>query len=415
LHPCDSSQREVLSSIERLSAAQQSQGLLVCKFRNYGRLAALYGNAIAEQLITAGMEVLQAVCTDAAQLTRLDAATVAVVVANALDIRSVEQLAHRCAAHGQSTNTSTQPPLLLTMAISHQLLSRAHLACQRAETRPGNQVSVASDDLNQHGRESYEHEAALHRAIERRELTVHLQPIVRLSDGAPIGFECLSRWQQDGGSLVEPSRYLAQTVEAGISADVDLISLASALDAAPRLAAAAVAAPQQLLLSANISAQLVENPRKVEELLQLLEQHLHTSPVRLQLELLEESLNESDPEIDRLLNTLAAMGVLIAIDDFGTGYSSLSRIHNLAINIIKVDRSFVRRLNDPIKPSNALLTTLMAIGEDLQIDLTAEGIETESQWHWLRDHGCSHGQGFLFGKPLDPDAAVDYLKATVTS
>ena len=414
----------MLASLEQLNAQGSVHGLLCCRFRNQPRLAALYGTAVAEQLIAAGLQHLAAHVPDDAELIRLDPSTVAVIVAAARDAETLEQLAHRCAASWTVQTSSAQTPLLLSLAIGaalarpatkqdpSQLLSRAHLACQMAEQHPGSPVVMAAADLQQSNRSLYEQEAALHLAIQQRELTAFLQPIVNLSNGSPFGFECLARWPRSPGTMLTPAHFLNQAIAAGISAEIDLQVIGTALEAAPRLAAALGDAHRPLLLSANISAQLVENPRKVEELLQLLEQHLHTSPVQLQLELLEESLQDGDGDFDGLLNALARLGVLIAIDDFGTGYSSLSRVHNLTIQTIKVDRSFVQRINDPHKPSNHLLRTLIAIGHDLGIELSAEGIETEAQRQWLADQGCAHGQGFLFSEPLSLDAAVAYLRST---
>jgi len=423
LHHGNDGQPERHAGLEQLNNAGQPRAVLCCRFRHYARIAALYSNGVAEQLIDAGIQHLQSTCPRAARLLRIDAATVVVVVDNDHDNDEIEQLAHRCAAHWPLTDQGGRPPLLLTLAIGvacsesgaepsiEQMLNRADLACQLAEQRPGDQVVMASPDLNACLRSQYEQEASLHRALEHGELTAHLQPIVDLATGTPIGFECLARWQQRDGAVIGPGDFLKQAVDSGISADVDLQTLATALKAAPQLAAA-YGGSGALLLSANISAQLVENPHKVEALLHLLEEHLHTIPIRLQLELIEEALHDNNSDIDDLLDALSRLGVLIAIDDFGTGYSSLSRVHNLAINSIKIDRSFVQRLDDPHKPSNHLLETMIAIGHDLKVKLTAEGVETETQRQWLKNHGCAQGQGFLFSQPLSLEDAVRYLRAT---
>ena len=428
MHHCSDGQRDLLKSIEHLRDEASPHALLCCSFRHYGRMTALYGTAIAERLFAAGRQHVEAICPANARFYRPDPATLAVLLPDTVERSGVAQLAHRCTAGWSVQTQGDHPPLLLTLAIgaalsaaeSHRgpygpygaepLLSRARLACEEAQRRPGNQVVIADEQLNQQAQLRYEHEAALQLAIERWELTAHLQPIVNLDDGRAVGFECLARWPRSTGELISPAEFLGQAIDSGISAEVDLQVLATCLAAAPRLHDA-LGCDQPLLLSANISAQLVESPHKIEELLQLLEQHLHTSPVRLQLELLEESLNESSRELDDLLNALAQLGVLLAIDDFGTGYSSLSRLHNLAINTIKVDRSFVERINDPLKPSNNLLKTLIAISHDLQISLTAEGIETPDQQQWLLEQGCTRGQGFLFSEPLCLDDAIGYLRS----
>jgi EAL domain-containing protein (putative c-di-GMP-specific phosphodiesterase class I) len=270
-------------------------------------------------------------------------------------------------------------------------------------------VVIATPTLQQQSETLYRKEADLVLALERQQLTAYLQPIVNLQNRQVIGFECLARWIQGDGSVISPRHFLAQAQAAGLTAAVDLQVLEASLRAAQPLAEA-LGPGQPLLLSANLSAQLVDSERYQRRMLDLIGRHPLPQGVALQLELVEESLNEADPGLEDLLQHLTDRQVQIAIDDFGTGYSSLSRLHNLAIDAIKVDRSFVQRINAADKPSNHLLDMLVAIGSDLKIRLTAEGVETEQQRQWLLDHGIGQGQGYLFSEPLGLADAIDTLR-----
>ncbi|MEB3234273.1 MAG: bifunctional diguanylate cyclase/phosphodiesterase [Cyanobacteriota bacterium] len=423
-HRCDDHAR-LLEQLEQQRPVLKTQGLLCCTFRNYGKVEALHGHQAAEALIAAGLERLQALCPPDATVLRLRHDELAVVVPNPGSAAALEQLAKRCAASCQVHHQDSPVPLLLNVAIgaalgqaeqaisSQDLLAQALLARYQAQQRPGNQVAMADAAIQQRESSRYQLESTVATAVDRRQITGYFQPIVNLVDGRAIGFECLARWPQADGLVISPIDFLHQAHNTGITADVDLQVLASSLRAATQLAEA-VGGERPLLLSANISAQLIENPHKVDALLELISNEQRPPSVRLQLELLEESLNDVEPELDGLLNRLESLGVLIAIDDFGTGYSSLSRLHTLAINTIKIDRSFVSRINAKDKSSNHLLQTLIAISHDLQIDLTAEGIETEEQRKWLLSRGVDHGQGYLFAKPMDLEDAVAYLKAQST-
>jgi len=190
-------------------------------------------------------------------------------------------------------------------------------------------------------------------ALQQGQFTAHLQPIVDLRHGRTLGFEALARWITTDGKVLSPKHFLNVTRADGLTAVLDL-----------------------------------------------------------QVELVEETLGNAETGLDDLLRELTDRHVLVAIDDFGTGYSSLSRLHDLAVNTIKVDRSFVQRINATNKSSNQLLDMLVAVGHDLGITLTAEGVETEQQRCWLLEHGIERGQGYLFSRPLCLDAAIASLSAT---
>jgi EAL domain-containing protein (putative c-di-GMP-specific phosphodiesterase class I) len=250
-------------------------------------------------------------------------------------------------------------------------------------------------------------ETDLRRAIRRNEITPYLQPIVDLATGKPVGLECLMRWRTDSGEMMLPNNFLPISHLAGLSGELDLQIIQKAIQASHELASAAPGKPLQL--SVNLSALLLESEGQRQRLLQLIRSTPLPKDWQLQVELVEDYLHDNGSELGIFLNSLRRLGVTIAIDDFGTGYSSLSRLHNYPVRTVKVDCSFVERIDDSSNPSNQLLKTIQNLCADLGLDSTAEGVETDSQSAWLVQNGYKHGQGNLFSRPMSVAATAHYL------
>lgn len=426
MQPGNDAMEQLLSRLE----AHRNQGggvaLICCTFRQFHHCEALHGLALAEELIEAGQRCLLEHSPEGTSLVRTGPAELALVIpltsGHADELTALaERLSNRCTV-APTTGTGDMP-LLLTVAMGaarldagnpascSTLLTQARLAMHQACCRRGSQWVLATPRLPQQADRFYRQQAELMLALQQGRFTAHLQPIVDLRQRRTLGFEGLARWITADGRVLGPQHFLNQAEQAGQTAALDLQVMAASLEAAAALAGARPT-DQPLLISMNISAQLIENDCRRRELLKLIDDRRPPDGIQLQLELVEDALDEAETGLDDLLRQLAERDVLIAIDDFGTGYSSLSRLHDLAINAIKVDRSFVQRINAAHRSSNQLLDTLVAIGHDLGITLTAEGVETEQQRSWLLDHGIEQGQGFLFSEPLSLEAAIASLGAT---
>jgi EAL domain-containing protein (putative c-di-GMP-specific phosphodiesterase class I)/GAF domain-containing protein len=293
-------------------------------------------------------------------------------------------------------------------ATAEALLADAAIAQQIARSQPGSHFSFIDLATRIQAQQDISLEAALHRALRDGELEPFFQPLVDLRSGAVMGVEALVRWRDAKGSLIEAATVLAAARRAGLTARVDLALIDKAIRAS-RLIAEALP-DQHLLLSLNLSAELLDDPLQRHQLLDLLGREPLPPGWCLQLELIEEALQQSDTHLVEFLNDLRDRNVLVAIDDFGTGYSSLSRLHNTPLHALKIDGSFVRRIQDPDKPSDHLLTLMQQMGHDLGLHTTAEGIETDQQRLWLHEHDFDWGQGYLFAKPMSLEMVIAYLK-----
>jgi EAL domain-containing protein (putative c-di-GMP-specific phosphodiesterase class I) len=299
-------------------------------------------------------------------------------------------------------------------------LAEVGVARRLAAASPGGGFRLVDAVLRRQVRDDFSRQSRFREGLLRGALLPHFQPIVDLISGRTRGFEALARWRTPEGEVQGPGEYLAVAQQLGLNGELDLAVIRQALDSLPALAAAtaggipAAAGEEELLMSVNISAQLLERQELCEQLLAMLAASPPPPGWRLQVEILEESMQLSEHRLDAVLSRLAALRVGVAIDDFGTGYSSLARLHTLPIQAFKIDRSFVERINDPIAPSNQLLHTMNTLAIDLGLAATAEGVGSPQQCDWLRRNGFLSGQGFHFAQPLSLDQAIDHLRQQAT-
>jgi EAL domain-containing protein (putative c-di-GMP-specific phosphodiesterase class I) len=294
-------------------------------------------------------------------------------------------------------------------------LSEVGVARRLAASRPGGGFRLVDASLRRKVRDDFSRQSRFRQGLNSGALVPHFQPIVDLVSGRTRGFEALARWRTIEGEVQSPGEYLAVAQQLGLTGELDLAVIHQVLDSLPALAAAAGGIPgaageEGLLMSVNISAQLLEREELCEQLLAMLAAAPAPQGWRLQVEILEESMQLSDHRLDDVLSRLTALRVGVAIDDFGTGYSSLARLHTLPIQAFKIDRSFVERINDQIAPSNQLLRTMNTLAIDLGLAATAEGIGSSQQCDWLRRNGFLSGQGFHFSHPLSLDQALEHLR-----
>jgi diguanylate cyclase (GGDEF)-like protein len=239
----------------------------------------------------------------------------------------------------------------------------------------------------------------LDRALDGGELELHYQPVVRLHDGSIAGFEALLRWRHPERGTVSPVDFIPIAEETGQIVPIGRWVLHEATGHARRLG--------DLRINVNLSAKQLQYPGIVDDVRDALAAS-GLRPGRLVLELTESVLLEDGEVAVERLHALKALGVGLALDDFGTGFSSLSYLSRLPVDILKLDRSFLR------DGAPALTAGIVGLGAALQLAVVAEGIETEDQWYALQALGCDYGQGFYFSRPLDAAASLEYLAVSVT-
>jgi diguanylate cyclase (GGDEF)-like protein/excisionase family DNA binding protein len=284
------------------------------------------------------------------------------------------------------------------------LLREAELALDRAKADPTARHALFEPTMRSDTLARIDLENDLRRAIERRELRVHYQPIVDLATERVVGLEALVRWQHPVRGLVVPSSFIPLAEETGL-----IVPLGRwMLEAACRRAKAwRDAFPERdLSMSVNLSAREFAQPDLADQVAAILAR-TRLEPGALEVEITESVLMEESGTGTSTLRSLRELGVRLALDDFGTGYSSLSYLRHLPLDTIKIDRAFITRLED--QPANVpIVNAVTSLAHGLGIAVVAEGIETAAQAARLRGLGCDLGQGFLYAPAL-PAAQIGRL------
>jgi diguanylate cyclase (GGDEF)-like protein len=286
---------------------------------------------------------------------------------------------------------------------AHTLLRNAGAALHQSKELEGNGYRFYTADMNARARKRLALEHGLRRALECEEFVLHYQPQVEVNSRQIVGVEALIRWQHREAGIVPPMDFIPLAEDAGLINHIGEWGLRTACAQSQRWPETG-AGP--LRVSVNISAYQLRQAslsRVVSEVLS----ETGLRPERLCLELTESSIMVNAESAVGTLNELKEIGVRVAIDDFGTGYSSLGYLKRLPIDILKIDKSFVR--DTPGDPdSAALVRAIITLAHNLRLKVIAEGVRTEEQLEFLRTLQCDEAQGYLFSRPL-PDGDLNRL------
>ena len=281
-----------------------------------------------------------------------------------------------------------------------QLLEMADAAMYRAKQSGRNRSQFFNQEIQDQLQERTRIESEFSGAIERGEFLLKYQPQIDLRSGAVAGAEALLRWQHPELGLLSPERFVYMAEESTHIREIGAWVLNTATAQCADWHRAGLG---HLRVAVNLSARQLNG----QPLIRLVEQALASSglpPHCLELELTE-SLMMSNMELTlETLQVLHAMGVQIAIDDFGTGYSNFAYLRKLPVSCLKIDRQFIHDLSDTSARDTTIITQgLISLAHNLNLRVTAEGVETEHQLHLLQQQGCDEIQGFIYGNALSPD------------
>lgn len=290
------------------------------------------------------------------------------------------------------------------------VLRDADLAMYRAKLQRGtpHKIAIFNTDMHARALQRLNLESDLRQALRRDELRLSYQPIVALPIGRPVALEALLRWQHPTRGPISPAEFIPIAEETGIIVSLDRWVMQTACR---HLAAWRERLPQMATfkIGINLSARDLQAPDLLETIDRLLATGLTGRCITL--EITESMLVENPAEIVPLLERLRARHLHLSIDDFGTGYSSLAYLHQLPVDSLKIDRSFVSQmLRD--RRSYEIVETLIALSNRLGIEAVAEGVETQQQCDLLTQLGCEFGQGYYFARPIAaPDVEAFLLQS----
>jgi diguanylate cyclase (GGDEF)-like protein len=410
----------ILDRLEQMLArAARSQTPVAAMFvdlDNFKSINDTLGHAVGDELLQAVAERLKLVVRAADGLGRLGGDEFVVIAADLteggpeiLAERLIDALKGPFELRGRETS-----PLSVTTSVGiavgqqtspEELLRDADIAMYRAKFDGRNGYAVFESGMQHALQSRMEIEMDLREALEKEEFFLVYQPTLRLSDMRPSGMEALIRWKHPVRGVVQPDAFIPVLEETGLIINVGRWVLRRACEQA----AAWVASGHALNMAVNVSARQLDS----DDLIADIEQALRRSglaPQSLTIEITETALMHNLEETARRLVAIKDLGVRIAIDDFGTGYSSLAHLQRFPVDALKIDRSFIAAL-DRDRDGASLIRTLVQLGKALSIETFAEGIERRQELEMLRAEACDSGQGFLFARPLDAQAAGAYLRA----
>jgi diguanylate cyclase (GGDEF)-like protein len=381
--------------------------VMILDLDNFKEINDALGQAVGDQVLTEAARRLQACLRGSDTLARLGDDEFAVLLEGAPDFDEISQVAQRLLVALAERADLAGHELYLSASIglavypvddleAEGLLRNAHLAMHHAKREGRNNFQRFSHDMATRTERHAELKIRLRRALERREFTLHYQPLVALADGRITGVEALLRWL-DRERTVSPADFVPVAEESGLICAIGDWVL---LEACRQCRAWLDMGHASMQVAVNLSPRQFRQKdiaRSIDAIL------LQTGlPARcLELEITETSIMHSTAHTIGALHELTALGVRISVDDFGTGYSSLAYLHRFPVHKLKIDQSFVRDIGAD-RADAALVGTMVALSKQLKLASVAEGVETEEQLRFLTEAGCDSCQGYLFSPPRPP-------------
>ena len=275
------------------------------------------------------------------------------------------------------------------------LLKYADIAMYRAKELGRSNYAFYSTEMSTKVYERLSIETKLRHAVEREEFTLHYQPLIDINSGNIIGAEALLRWLPPEEMIIGPMSFIPILEDTGL---INPLGDWILMTACKQLISWNKQRDIPLHLAINLSTKQFTHSLVDTTLTRIVEE-LHLDPNLIELEITESLLLDNEPQTIELLHQISDMGFKLSIDDFGTGYSSLSYLKRLPINTLKIDRSFTQDINKDLDDT-AIVNAIIALAQNLNLNIIAEGVETEEQLAFLKEKNCNIAQGFYISKPL---------------
>ncbi|GBQ27012.1 diguanylate cyclase [Gluconacetobacter sacchari DSM 12717] len=281
------------------------------------------------------------------------------------------------------------------------LMAKADVALHCAKGGSDDGICFYDPELDTLRRRRMDLERDLHRALANEEFVLYYQPFLNVRSGRIVGVETLIRWLHPQQGLIPPADFIPVAERMGLMHEIGAWTLETACRQAMEW-------PDDIMVSINVSAAQFRHDGLVDNVETAL-QRTGCPPSRLELEITETAMIDDVPRAALVLTRLREKGVQIALDDFGTGYSSLSFLHSLPFTRIKIDRSFINDLHEGNGDGAAIVRAITSLCGSLNVVATAEGVETQEQFDYLKGVNCSEVQGFLISRPCPPEQIRPFL------
>ncbi|MGB7320822.1 MAG: GGDEF domain-containing phosphodiesterase [Albidovulum sp.] len=404
--------------IEELSG--KTTACLVIEVDEIARLQETFGRAAQETALCKTMERLQSVLRDNDTLKRIDGDRFAVAIApiRRMDLETAIQIAGRLRAAVAEPLSIDAMTVYVGISVGFclsarapersgkGLLAAAELALDEAVSNGPGAVRGYSADIELAAQSRDAMRERIEAALENGEIVAYFQPQLSTDTGDVVGFEALARWQHPQRGVLPPAEFLPTILSAGLCERLGEVMLAQALSALRGWDAAALNIPT---VSVNFSKAELRNPNLIAKLKWEFDR-FDLRPERLTVEILESVVAENEHDV--IVHNIAALsklGCSIDLDDFGTGHASIASIRRFAVDRIKIDRSYVTRI-DLDQTQQQLVMAILSMAERMELKTLAEGIETIGEHALLAQLGCSHVQGYVIARPMPMQATAEWLR-----
>ena len=379
-------------------------GMLFVDLDRFKAVNDTFGHAVGDKLLGAVAKRLEGAVRAGDTVARLSGDEFAVVLSSIEDGNDAglvaQQIIHALGAPFEIDNHEAFVSASVGIALypsdgstADELLKNADTAMYRAKQQGRNGYQFYLPQMKERLMERLQLEAGLRGALDRREFMLHYQPKVQLDTGMISGFEALLRWRHEG-RLVPPSEFIPILEETGLIVRVGEWVLRSVCEQLSHWRARGIA-PRPVAV--NLSARQFQRQSLVSMVEQILRETA-VAPELLELELTESLLMSDAEEAVQMLHELKRLGVRLAVDDFGTGYSSFAYLKRFPLDTLKIDRAFVSEA--VTNPDDANITvTIINLAHSMRLKVVAEGVETQGQMNFLRQHKCDEVQGYYFARP----------------
>jgi len=375
------------------------------------------GHVIGDKLLIALAERLESCVRPGDVVSRFGGDEFTILLKNITDCESVTEIAERLQTRlaqpfmidSFEVFTSASIGIILS-DVSHDnpesFLRDADTAMYRAKETGKARYEIFNRTMHVRNMNLLRMENDLRKSIERRDFRVYYQPIVNIETGKTNEFEALIRWEHPEHGFIPPTEFIPVAEETGLIVPIGEWVLEESVRQISNWRQ--MFPKKQLSVSVNLSAKQLMHPNLIKQVKEIVRSSA-LDPDCLKLEVTESMVMDNAEVALEVLSELCALGVRLSTDDFGTGYSSLSYLHRFPFERLKIDRSFIGKVDTDAK-SEEIVRTIVTLADNLHLEVVAEGIETKSQFQKLREFGCYLGQGFLFSKPVAAAAAENILR-----
>lgn len=413
--------------IDRLNQAKalahrngQMVGILFLDLDRFKLINDTLGHNVGDQLLQAVSRRLKGCIREIDTLARLGGDEFIVTLVNLQEMLDVKSLANKVLKSLGKPFQIGEHELFVTTSVGislypndgqqvEGLIKKADIAMYHAKAVGRNNYQFYHQRMDEDAERRLVLINGIRKALEREEFSLHYQPKIDIASGTVTAMEALVRWQHPELGLLPPAEFIPLAEETGLILPLGEWVLRRACTENAGWRAQGL---PPMRVAVNISGYQLQQPNLLESIQEILKEAGMPAEA-LELEITETVVMQNPEFAVGVLNAFRDLGIHISIDDFGTGYSSLSHLKKFSINTLKIDKSFVRDVENNSTDA-AIASAIIAMGSSLNLQVIAEGVETEGQYAFLRDKLCHEVQGYLFSKPLPLEAATAFLQKQQT-